>query len=105
LDNVLQGLTSGTTARILNVQEASNRVIYKIISGGPFVVGETIRDNTTLATATVAAGGVTGQKGYTVVVSGFTTQPQAGGSLTITGDSTKYVIQAVSEWTLSGTGL
>ncbi len=102
--NVLQGLTSGTTARILNVQEASNRVIYKIISGGPFVAGETIRDNTTLATATIATGGVTGQKGYTVVVSGFSVQPQAGGSLTITGDATKYVIQAVSEWTASGTG-
>jgi hypothetical protein len=100
--DVITGETSEAVAVITNAQQSANRIYYKITSGGPFVVGETI-ENETGVSAEIATGGVTGQKGFILIATGFSVAPRPGGSIEFTsGDSATYVIQSVSGWTNSG---
>jgi hypothetical protein len=93
--NTLTGGTSGAVATITNVQTASNKLYYKITSG-VFQVGETITGSNG-ALAVVAADGVTGQKGFVLVLTGLSEVPKVGGSIEfVTGDTGTYVIQSVS---------
>ena len=97
----ITGSISGATGVIWNVQAGVNKLYYKIATGGPFQVGETI-DNGSGVTATIATGGVSGQNGYVLVVTGLTEEPKPGGSIEFTsGDTFTYVIQSVSGWTNS----
>jgi hypothetical protein len=93
--NTLTGGTSGAVATITNVQTASNKIYYKITSG-VFQVGETITGSNG-ATAEIAADGVTGQKGFVLILTGLASEPKVGGSIEfVTGDTGTYVIQSVS---------
>jgi hypothetical protein len=93
--NTLTGGTSGAVATITNVQTASNKIYYKITSG-VFQVGETITGSNG-ATAEIAADGVTGQKGFVLILTGLPSEPKVGGSIEfVTGDTGTYVIQSVS---------
>ena len=97
----ITGSVSGATGVIQNVQAGANKLYYKIATGGPFQVGETI-NNGAGVTAVIATGGVTGQKGFVLVVTGLTAEPRPGGSIEFTtSDTTTYVIQSVSGWTNS----
>ena len=97
----ITGSISGATGVIQNVQAGVNKVYYKIATGGPFQVGETI-NNGAGVTAVIATGGVSGQKGFVLVVTGLTAEPKPGGSIEFTtGDTSTYVIQSVSGWTNS----
>ena len=93
--NTLTGGTSGAVATITNVQTASNKLYYKITSG-VFQVGETVTGSNG-ALAEIAADGVTGQKGFVLVLTGLPSEPKVGGSIEfVTGDTGTYVIQSVS---------
>ena len=97
----ITGSVSGATGVIQNVQAGADKLYYKIATGGPFQVGETI-NNGAGVTAVIATGGVSGQKGFVLVVTGLTAEPKPGGSIEFTtGDTTTYVIQSVSGWTNS----
>ena len=94
----ITGVTSGATGVIQNVQAGVNKLYYKIATGGPFQTGETI-GNGTGVTAIVATGGVTGQKGFVLVVTGLAEEPKPGASIEFTtGDTSTYVIQSVTGW-------
>ena len=61
-----------------------------------FTAGETITGGNG-ATAAIATGGVTGQKGFVLILTGLTSEPKIGGSIEFnTGDTSTYVIQSVS---------
>jgi len=94
----ITGGTSGATGVIQNVQAGVNKLYYKIATGGPFQVGETI-SNGAGVTAVIATGGVSGQKGFVLVVTGLSSEPKPGGSIEFTsGDTFTYVIQSVTGW-------
>jgi hypothetical protein len=94
----ITGGTSGATGVIQNVQAGVNKLYYKIATGGPFQAGETISNGGGVS-AIIATGGVTGQKGFVLVITGLATEPKPGGSIEFTsGDTTTYVIQSVSGW-------
>ena len=96
VNETITGLSSGATGTLSNVQTAAHKVYFKSISG-TFTPGETIRGGTSNATATIASGGVTGQKGFVLVLTGFASEPKVGGSIEfVTGDTSTYVIQSVS---------
>ena len=89
------GASSGAVGTITNVQTAAHKIYYKITSG-TFTAGETITGGNG-ATATIAASGVTGQKGFVLVLTGLSEVPKIGGSIEFTtGDTGTYVIQSVS---------
>ena len=97
----ITGGTSGATGVIQNVQAGANKVYYKIATGGPFQVGETISNGGGVS-AVIATGGVTGQQGFVLVVTGLSAEPKPGASIEFTaGDTFTYVIQSVSGWTNS----
>jgi len=97
----ITGSVSGATGVIQNVQAGVNKIYYKIATGGPFQVGETI-NNGAGVTAVIATGGVSGQKGFVLVVTGLSAEPKPGGSIEFTsGDTFTYVIQSVTGWTNS----
>jgi hypothetical protein len=97
--DTITGAGSEAEAIITNVQASAQRIYYKITSGGPFTAGESISNGLGVS-ATIAAGGVTGQKGFILVATGFNTEPRPGGSIEFTtGDTGTYVIQSVSGWT------
>lgn len=98
----ITGATSGATGTVLNVQGGVSRVYYKAVTG-TFQAGETI-SNGSGVTAVIAAGGVTGQKGYVLVISGITAQPRPGGSITIAGDANPYIIQTVVDYSAGSSG-
>jgi len=97
LSDQILGQQSGATGTITNVQAGSYKIYYKAQSG-TFISGETIRGSVSLTTATIATGGVTGQKGFVLVVTGITSQPIIGTSIEFTGDTSAYVIQQVGTW-------
>ena len=95
-NETITGLSSGATGTLSNVQTAAHKVYFKPVSG-TFTPGETIRGGTSNATATIASGGVTGQNGFVLVLTGFASEPKVGGSIEfVTGDTSTYVIQSVS---------
>lgn len=93
----ITGGTSGATGTITNVQAGAAKVYYKSTNAFTFQAGETITSSGG-ASATIASGGVTGQKGFVLVATGLTTEPKPGGSVELTGDAYTYVIQSVSGW-------
>jgi hypothetical protein len=97
LNDQILGQQSGAIGQITNVQSGSYKIYYKAQSG-TFISGETIRGSSSLTTATIATGGVTGQKGFVLVVTGITSQPIIGTSIEFTGDTSAYVIQQVGTW-------
>ena len=98
--NTITGSSSGATGTIVNVQAATNKIYYKSTNAFTFTVGETI-SNGAGVTATIDLDGVTGQKGFVLIVTGLSEEPKPGGSIEIDGDSFTYVIQTVSGWTSS----
>jgi len=92
--DTITGSASGAIGTITNVQTAVNKIYYTSVSG-TFLTSDTL-DNGEGVTANVAVGGVTGQKGFVLVIDGFSAEPQPGGSLQIAGDSGSYIIQSVS---------
>jgi hypothetical protein len=96
VNETITGASSGAVGTITNVQTGANKLYYKITSG-TFTAGETITGSTSGATATIATGGVTGQKGFVLVLTGLASEPKIGGSIEFTtGDTGSYVIKAVS---------
>ena len=96
VNETVTGSSSGAIGTITNVQTASNKLYYKITSG-TFTVGETITGATSGAVAIIAADGVTGQKGFVLILTGLSEIPKVGGSIEfVTGDTGSYVIKAVS---------
>ena len=94
----ITGGTSGATGVIQNVQAGANKLYYKIATGGPFQVGETISNGSGVS-AVIATGGVSGQKGFALVVTGLSAEPKPGASIEFTsGDTFTYVIQSVTGW-------
>ena len=90
--------SSGGTATITNPQTAANK-LYVTNATGTFTVSATIT-STSGGTATIATGGLRDQRGFLVVMNGFSSLPRAGGGLTFTGDSASYTVQTVSgTWT------
>jgi len=102
--DTITGVSSGTTGRVLNVQPGTSRVYYKKLTGSAFTAGETV-SNGSGASMTIATGGVTGQSGVILVVTGLTAEPKPGGSVSITGDAISYVVQSSSGWTNSGSSV
>lgn len=94
--------SGGATGTVLSVQESTEQIFYKLVSG-TFVAGETISNGAGVS-ATIAAGGVQGQSGFILTVSGFNAEPIPGGSISIAGDSTPYIIQVVSSYTSGPSG-
>ena len=92
--NTITGSASGATGVITNVQTAVNKIYYIAVSG-TFLTSDTI-DNAEGVTADIAVGGVTGQKGFVLVIDGLSAEPIPGGSLSIAGDSGSYIIQSVT---------
>lgn len=96
--NVLVGDTvtasSGGTATVTNVQLSANKIYVKNATG-TFTVGATFT-TTSGGAGTIAIGGLENQKGFTLVASGFSTSPQPGQSIQLSGDTYAYVIQSVS---------
>ena len=91
--NTVTGVSSSTVATVTNVQ--NTKVYINITSGTGFTDGETI-GNGSGVTATVAASGASGQKGFVLVADGLASEPVPGGSIEIAGDAFTYVIQNVS---------
>jgi hypothetical protein len=102
--DTITGADSLTTGTVLNVQPGTSRIYYKKLTGTGFIAGESI-SNGTGASMTVAVGGVTGQTGVILVVTGLSAEPKPGGSVSITGDSISYVVQSSSGWTNSGSSV
>ena len=97
-------ITSSTgTARVLSSQPSTFNVYIKV-TAGTFSAGQIITGGTTGTTATIDTGGFTGQKGFIAVVSGLGSEPLPGSSLAITGDSTSYVIQTVTDFVSAPSG-
>ena len=94
--STITGQTSGATGVITNLQSSAGKVYFKYLPGSPvFTPGETFNDGAG-NTLVIATGGVTGQDGVLLVVSGLTASPIAGASVQIAGDAYSYVIQSVS---------
>jgi hypothetical protein len=93
-DTVTNG--SGASAIITNVQTSSQKIYVGPITG-TFTAGNTI---TSTSGGSFTLGSVSGQKDFLLVLSGLTSLPIPGASISITGDSSSYVIQSVSgSWT------
>ena len=86
--------SSGGSGIVTNTQLAANKVYIKS-NTGTFTVGGTLTF-TSGGTATIAAGGAESQKGFVIIANGFTSAPTAGSSLSLTGDSSTYVVSTVS---------
>lgn len=89
----ITGQTSGATGTITNLQSSAGKIYYKAVSG-TFQNGEDISDGT--YTLTIAADGVSGQKGFVLVGNNFSSEPLPGASIQVAGDSSAYVVRSVS---------
>lgn len=84
----------GGTGVVTNTQLAAGKIYIKS-NTGTFNVGNTLTF-TSGGTATVFTGALEGQKGFVLVANGFASEPKAGASISITGDSYSYVIASVT---------
>lgn len=99
IGETITGGTSGATGVVRNVQTAANKIYYNQTSVASFANSEIVTGGTSGTTATITSSGVTGQKGFVLVVTGFTSDPNnfVGRSIEFTsGDTGAYVIQSVS---------
>ena len=97
--NILVGDTvtntaTGATATVTNVQSNANKV-YVTGATGTFTLGNPLTF-TSGGTGVVSAGALENQKGFILVVTGLTTLPNPGASISIAGDTFSYVIQSVT---------
>ena len=94
----ITGSTSGATGRINNVQTAANKVYYSRTNANTFANSETIVGATSGMNGIITSSGVTGQRGFVVVANNFSSDPTGfmGRSIEFSGDSSAYVVQAVS---------
>jgi hypothetical protein len=94
--DTITGITSESIGIITNIQGTISTIYYKLISGPGFNGGEEI-SNGQGASVTIDTGGISGQKGFILVASGFNERPRPGGSIEfVLGDSFTYVIRVVS---------
>jgi hypothetical protein len=82
--------SGGATAVVTNAQ---SNTIYIASITGTFAATQTI---TATSGGTATIGSIGGQAGFILVLNNLTALPQVGGSIQITGDSSAYIIQAVS---------
>jgi hypothetical protein len=92
--STITGATSGATGTVTNLQASAGKIYYNQTSVANFVNGENISDGTN--TLTIAGGGVSDQNGFLIVANGFTSEPLPGASIQIAGDSSAYVVRAVT---------
>ena len=96
---VVTGGTSGATARVVNVQAEPKR-IYIVQRSGTFQSSETVTGGTSGATATLTSGTATVNQNGRILVTTFSTAPDAGDSLQFaSGDGNAFQIQSVSSVT------
>ena len=85
---------SGATATVTNVQSNAGK-IYVTGASGTFTLGNPLTF-TSGGTGVVSAGALEDQKGFILVVTGLTSLPLPGASISIAGDTYSYVIQSVT---------
>jgi len=92
----ITGATSGATAYVANVQAEPKR-IYIVSKSGTFQANETVTGGTSGATATLTSGTVEVNQSGRILVTTFTTAPDAGDSLQFgSTDGNAFQIQSVS---------
>lgn len=101
--NTGEEINSPTGNATVLSSQGSAGVLYIKVNSGTFTDGQTITGAATAVQATIVTGGVTGQKGFLVILSGVTAQPIAGASLSLASGGGTYVIQAV-DYTAGATG-
>ena len=93
------GGTSGATAYVVNVQAEPKR-IYIVQRSGTFQSSETVTGGSSGATATLTSGTATVNQSGRILVTTFSTAPDAGDSLQFAStDGNAYQIQSVSSVT------
>jgi len=93
------GGTSGATAYVVNVQAEPKR-IYIVQKSGTFQSSETVTGGSSGATATLTSGTATVNQSGRILVTTFSTTPDAGDSLQFAStDGNAYQIQSVSSVT------
>jgi hypothetical protein len=102
--NTGETVTSPTgSATILSSQDSAS-LLYVKINTGTFTDGQTITGSATAVQATIQSSGVTGQKGYIVILEGATAAPVAGSSISFASGGGTFVIQSVGEYQQNPTG-
>ena len=95
----ITGGTSNATAYVVNVQAEPKR-IYIVSRSGTFQSNETVTGGTSGATATLTSGTATVNQSGRILVTTFSTTPDAGDSLQFAStDGNAYQIQSVSSVT------
>lgn len=82
--------SSGATAVVTNAQSTT---IYVTTISGTFASGNTF---TTTSGGQGVVSSIGGQSGFVLVLSNLSALPQIGGSIQLAGDSSAYIIQAIS---------
>ena len=96
LGEQITGGTSGATAYVANVQAEPKR-IYIVGKSGTFASNEVVTGGGSGTTATLVAGTVEGNQTGRILVTSFTTAPDAGDALQFaTTDGNAFQIQSVS---------
>ncbi len=99
LGEQITGGTSGATAYVANVQAEPKR-IYIVGKSGTFASNEVVTGSGSGTTATLVAGTVEGNQTGRILVTSFTTVPDAGDALQFaTTDGNAFQIQSVSSVT------
>ena len=99
LGEQITGGTSGATAYVANVQAEPKR-IYIVGKSGTFASNEVVTGSGSGTTATLVAGTVEGNQTGRILVTSFTTPPDAGDALQFaTTDGNAFQIQSVSSVT------
>ena len=99
LGEQITGGTSGATAYVANVQAEPKR-IYIVGKSGTFASNEVVTGGGSGTTATLVAGTVEGNQTGRILVTAFTTVPDAGDALQFaTTDGNAFQIQSVSSVT------
>ena len=98
----ITGGTSGATAYVVNVQAEPKR-IYIVQRSGNFQSSETVTGGSSGATATLTSGTATVNQSGRILVTTFSTAPDAGDSLQFAStDGNAFQIQTVSSVTANG---
>ena len=100
----ITGGTSNATAYVVNVQAEPKR-IYIVSRSGTFQSNETVTGGTSGATATLTSGTATVNQSGRILVTTFSTSPDAGDSLQFAStDGNAFQIQSVSSVTANSVG-
>lgn len=93
--DTITGSISGATATVTNVQASVTKLYYKLNGVTPLQNNETISNGSGVSAAITSAG-LQNQQGFVLVITGLGAEPKPGASVSISGDTYSYVIQAVS---------